>query len=118
MPEDLTHAQRVAARAALVALESDLRTVLGDERSNTVELDQTAVGRVSRVDALQQQQMALAEQRRAGLRLAAVRRALDRLNDDPEEFGICAACGEPIGIGRLRALPEATLCVPCQSRRE
>ena len=33
-------------------------------------------------------------------------------------YGSCAACGEPIPTPRLRAVPFATLCVPCQSRRE
>ncbi|MEE9219639.1 MAG: TraR/DksA family transcriptional regulator [Acidobacteriota bacterium] len=34
------------------------------------------------------------------------------------QYGVCSACGEPIPIARLRALPFATLCVPCQSSRE
>jgi RNA polymerase-binding transcription factor len=33
-------------------------------------------------------------------------------------YGLCAACGGPIPLARLRALPFATLCVPCQSNSE
>lgn len=34
------------------------------------------------------------------------------------QYGLCAKCGEPIPLERLRALPFATLCVACQSERE
>jgi len=42
--------------------------------------------------------------------------ALQRLHAG--SYGSCAACGDPIPIARLRAVPFATLCVPCQSARE
>ena len=42
--------------------------------------------------------------------------ALARLSSG--RYGLCAACGEPIPVERLRALPFATLCVPCASERE
>ena len=42
--------------------------------------------------------------------------ALSRLRQG--QYGLCAKCGEPIPLGRLEALPFATLCVPCQSQRE
>jgi DnaK suppressor protein len=111
----LTDAQRHELHRALVTLEGQLRQVLADEAglSDTVELDQAAVGRISRVDALQAQAMAQAGQRRAALRLARVRAALQRLADDPEEYGVCPGCGDDIGLGRLRAYPEAVFCVGC-----
>ncbi|HZO21670.1 MAG TPA: TraR/DksA C4-type zinc finger protein [Steroidobacteraceae bacterium] len=31
-------------------------------------------------------------------------------------YGICEECGNPIGEERLRARPEATLCIDCQRR--
>ncbi len=33
-------------------------------------------------------------------------------------YGQCAGCSEPIPLARLKALPFATLCVPCQERSE
>jgi DnaK suppressor protein len=42
--------------------------------------------------------------------------ALERLHRG--EYGRCAACGEPIALARLRAVPFATHCVPCQAQRE
>jgi DnaK suppressor protein len=50
------------------------------------------------------------------LRLRQIVAALDRLQRG--EYGDCLACSEPIALARLRARPEATLCVRCQSARE
>ena len=85
--------------------------------SGTVALDQSRVGRVSRADALQQQEMAKASQRRASLRLERVEAALERLREDPDQFGWCPDCEEPIPLRRLEAVPESVLCVPCLQRR-
>jgi DnaK suppressor protein len=86
-------------------------------RSGTVALDQSRVGRVSRADALQQQEMAKATQRRAALRIERVEAALERLREDPDQFGWCPDCGEPIPLRRLEAVPESVLCVPCLQQR-
>jgi RNA polymerase-binding transcription factor DksA len=47
--------------------------------------------------------------------LESIRRALARM--DSGDYGICAACGEPIAPARLRALPTAELCIRCAERR-
>lgn len=49
--------------------------------------------------------------------IAGIERALQRIAEDPEEFGICQDCEEPIAIGRLRLMPWALFCVNCQGRR-
>jgi len=49
-------------------------------------------------------------------RLADLRDALRRLQEG--KYGQCGDCGRPISEGRLLAMPEANLCVPCQERRE
>lgn len=78
-----------------------------------VELDQSMVGRLSRMDALQGQAMAKAlEVRRKG-RLRAIEAALARIED--QEFGWCEDCGEFIGHGRLDIDPTAMRCVSCAS---
>jgi DnaK suppressor protein len=48
--------------------------------------------------------------------LAAVRHALSRF--DSGDYGDCESCGEPIGLSRLEARPEARLCIACQTRLE
>ncbi|MBZ5713675.1 TraR/DksA family transcriptional regulator [Nannocystis pusilla] len=50
--------------------------------------------------------------------LAAIDDALRRMADDPEEFGVCEACDEPIAQRRLLLVPEATLCATCQREDE
>lgn len=54
---------------------------------------------------------------RAGV-LRQVKQALARLKDEPEYFGLCTECEEPISERRLGLMPYAALCVPCQSELE
>ncbi len=76
-----------------------------------VELDQTSVGRVSRIDALQQQAMATAAERARKRDLVRIEMALRRLGEG--EYGFCAEYGEEIADGRLRIDPMAEKCVAC-----
>ena len=111
--EELTDEELATFRVALVALRETLQEQLhgADERSGTVHLDQTAVGRISRIDAIQQQQMALAEKRRGALQAKQVDRALKAM--DEGSYGECARCGELIARRRLAVRPEAPFCMTC-----
>lgn len=51
-------------------------------------------------------------------RLGQIREALARIEDDPEEFGLCEECEEPIRPRRLELMPWVTLCVACQEKFE
>lgn len=82
-----------------------------DEASSTVELDQTRVGRISRIDALAQQAMSQETNRRRKLELDRIASALARI--DAQEYGWCLKCGEAITAARLDADPSATLCISC-----
>ncbi len=79
------------------------------ESTQTVELDQTSVGRLSRIDALQQQQMALAAQKQQQTRLYQIDAALQRIEDD--DYGYCIKTGNEIDLKRLEADPAAATCV-------
>lgn len=81
-----------------------------EEHSQTVSLDQP-IGRLSRMDSLTSQGIALSTLNKAKIRLARLEMALQRVEDS--EFGICENCGEDIALKRLKALPESTLCVHC-----
>ena len=76
-----------------------------------VTLDQQSVGRLSRIDAMQQQPMDLAKEERRSKRLAILFAALKRMDED--EFGYCLRCGEDIPPARLEVDPAVTLCVYC-----
>ncbi len=114
--EELSGAQMAELAEALAALHKQLRQAIEQADDGTVELDQTRTGRVSRIDALQQQQMTAAGKRGLALRLQQVRAAQERISR--EEYGDCLSCEEPIGIKRLRARPEAPFCLACQGQRE
>jgi DnaK suppressor protein len=83
----------------------------GRESAKVVELDQSTVGRLSRMDALQGQAMSQETQRRRTIELQKIRAALTRIEE--EEYGYCLKCGEFIGPGRLRIDPAAAYCVKC-----
>jgi len=84
-----------------------------EEAGKTVELDQTRMGRLSRMDAMQGQQMALETERRRKQKILAVDVALRRL--DSGDFGLCTDCDEEINPRRLEADPTHTLCIDCAS---
>ena len=83
------------------------------EGRKPVELDQSAIGRLSRQDALQGQAMASALEARRNGRLRAIAAAFARMEDG--EFGWCEDCGEFIGFPRLDVDPCAVRCVSCAS---
>jgi len=114
----LKPSQIAQLREQLMAQQQELAELLDNAGDSTgpVTLDQQSVGRVSRIDAIQQQQMALASQQQAGAMLKRTELALRRIDDD--EYGDCLQCGEPIAFARLQAQPFATLCIDCQSDRE
>ena len=84
---------------------------LGQAGQATVELDQQAVGRLSRMDALQNQAMAKANQTRRQTERTRLSAALSRI--EAGEYGYCEDCGEEIAIGRLELDPAATRCIDC-----
>ena len=85
--------------------------MLGQSAQKTVELDLQSVGRLSRMDALQSQAMAQAQQRRRDAHKRSLQAALRRLAED--EFGYCMECGEEIEEARLLANPAVQKFVAC-----
>lgn len=82
----------------------------------TVELDQTRVGRVSRIDAMQAQAMSVAAADRREQEIGRIDAALMRL--DEGEYGYCLECGQQIDVARLEADPAASHCVSCAEKLE
>lgn len=115
---ELTVAQVNTLREDLETRRVDLEAQLSSNADATrpVKLDQTAVGRVSRMDALQGQAMAKATRRAMQLQLAQCKAALQALAR--AEYGLCRTCEEPIGFKRLSAKPEAPFCLACQAAAE
>ena len=112
------------SKAELASIEERLlseRAVLTSDSAQSeqsrrpVTLDQPAVGRLSRMDALQDQAMAQATEDRRRQRRAQIDTALDRLHEGA--FGECVACGEEIARGRLDLDPAVPTCLACASAR-
>lgn len=81
------------------------------EERKPVELDQQSIGRLSRMDAMQQQAMAIANETERQNEILRIENALKRIEND--EYGICVSCGEDIAIKRLEVNPTTFLCIEC-----
>ena len=114
--EQLTPKQLLQLQTDLLTMKAKLIQQLDDGASATdvVVLDQTSVGRVSRMDALQQQSMAKSTRVNAQASLRKVAAALQRIDDS--DYGYCCVCDEPIQFERLQVQPEASHCLNCQDR--
>jgi len=102
----------------LLQLRVDLEAVAatGEESAGIVELDQSKVGRLSRMDAMQAQAMAQASSQRREQMLRNISAALGRI--ERGEYGDCQSCDEPINPKRLDFDPTATLCIECASKSD
>jgi DnaK suppressor protein len=85
-----------------------------EEDRRPVKLDQTRMGRLSRMDALQEQAMAIELERRREVELARIDAALERLGGG--EYGYCVTCGQAIEPKRLELDPSTPLCLGCARR--
>lgn len=97
----------ISARLEEIAAEN----ALGEDGQAVVALDQQSVGRLSRMDALQAQAMAKAQQGLRDGEAARLKAALARMGED--EYGFCEDCGEEIAVARLRLNPAAPKCISC-----
>ncbi|MFT7108071.1 MAG: DnaK suppressor protein [Yoonia sp.] len=98
-----------ALQVRLATLDAD--DAAGQQGLKTVVLDQQAVGRLSRMDALQNQAMAQATARRRGAERQRIMAALARVTAD--EYGYCLTCGDEIAPARLATDPAIALCATC-----
>ena len=100
--------------ATMIRSEMDQLKYLSETAKDSrapVALDQQSVGRLSRMDAMQQQSMELATEERRQQRLAALAAALRRV--DSAGYGYCLVCDDKIAAGRLAVDPAVTLCIDC-----
>ena len=110
MSPDKAQAFKARIHLLIEAIQLDLRQE--NEGEKVVELD-TSIGRLSRMDAMQNQQMALELRRRKENQLMRLENALQRI--DKGTYGSCGICKQPISEDRLEIQPDAVLCVKCSS---
>ena len=99
-------------RKRLETLSKEVTEALSASKdsANVVELD-SAIGRLSRMDAMQNQQMTLELRRRKENQLLRIKNALKRMDQD--RYGLCGKCKEPIAEERLESSPDVVMCVQC-----
>ena len=100
-------------RLRLIQLRDDLMEAEASNSDNvkTVELDQSRIGRLSRMDEMQNQQMALESQRRRKIQIRKIDATWQRIENG--EFGLCSYCEEIIEFDRLEFDPTSVLCSEC-----
>lgn len=115
--KELTDKQIEELHQLLLDVHDDLESLLAaiQESARPVDLGQP-IGRVTRMDAIANQSMAKANRRNNETRLRQVKTALTAVRDG--EYGSCRQCGESIGYPRLKARPETSFCLRCQSGAE
>ncbi len=108
MPEQIEELKTV-----LQERQAGLQHLLEVTREGARPVDlKEPIGRLTRMDAIQQQKMTAANRRSSEIRLQQVNMALNAV--ERGDYGLCRKCDEPIGHRRLRARPEAPYCLDCQ----
>jgi DnaK suppressor protein len=108
MNADKRQKLRTAIQQKIDALRKDIESF--EALARPVAPD-NAIGRLTRMEAINAQGINVAALGKARHTLACLERALPRV--DHPDFGLCRECGESIPFARLMILPETDLCVPC-----
>jgi len=105
-----------AMKKRLLARRKELQHVMESraETQTDSDLDQQRIGRLSRMDAIQQQAMEEETARRRAQEIDRIAAALQRIEDD--DFGFCSVCEEPIAPKRLENDPATPVCVNCAGK--
>jgi DnaK suppressor protein len=116
---NLDGATRARLRAALASLAgelAELHAALADTAAPVSPSE--SLGRLTRLDAMQDQALAVSRRADVDARRLRVERALRAIDEPDGDYGICIGCDEPIASARLDAMPDALLCIGCQAGRD
>ena len=115
----MTEAARQRLQQQLLALKASILAA-GDIAPEAAREDPTKVGNDEDAQPLAEMSQSIASARnrnRTGV-LSRVVAALSRLEADPDSFGLCIECEEPIPAKRLELMPYVELCVDCQQAQD
>ncbi|MGB0176749.1 MAG: TraR/DksA family transcriptional regulator [Owenweeksia sp.] len=99
---------RETVKKAIAKAERDIEEL--EELTKPIA-PENAIGRVSRMDAINNRSVNEAALRQNRQKLIRLRHNLEAI--DKSGFGLCARCKQPIPIGRLMLMPETNRCTPC-----
>ncbi len=94
--------------------ELEAQLALADSSDDSLAPD-NAIGRLSRMEAIQAKSMSAAARREKQRRLSRAQRALERI--EKGTYGQCVRCDQEIPKGRLDIMPESPYCVRCAARQ-
>ncbi len=102
-------------KESLLALQDTIKAGLAhkDPANDSISPD-NAIGRLTRMEAIQAQQISSAGREQMKIRLKRVQRALKQI--EMGSYGLCARCNASIPEGRLAVMPEAPFCMNCATR--
>lgn len=111
----MTEAKLNSFKKQLQELEVELTSAIeqSEDTTNPISPD-SSLGRLTRLDALQSQQMSFEARRRLKKRLRNVQKALELIEEG--NYGVCVKCKTEIPEGRLESMPEARVCVECAAK--
>lgn len=95
----------------LEELKKTEEAILDYKESTKPISPENSIGRVSRMDAINNKSVVEAALRKAEEKLNKLKLVLNKVDD--ADFGICIRCGEPIPIGRVLLMPQSRNCVRC-----
>ena len=108
----MTEEELAPIKTAIEVRMVELKSILTSETEETKPIEpDVSIGRLSRLDSMQMQQMALEQKRRQESELQKLENALNRMEDG--SYGTCMMCRQPIAPARLEAQPDAILCINC-----
>jgi len=115
--ESLDVSQIEELKVDLAALEISIQELLDSTEVGTKPVTlKDNIGRLSRMDEMHNQSILVANRNVLKNRLKQIKIAKLRIEDDA--YGICTECDEAIAFPRLKAYPEAAMCINCKSKSE
>lgn len=106
---------REQLKAKIIATIEEMGMKIKQLEENTKPIGpENAIGRVSRMDAINNKSVAEAALRSSKRKLSKLQTALTKI--DRPEFGICTRCKRPIATARLMYMPESNRCIRCADR--
>ena len=107
------------AKKEKITLEETIQTDIATLKDQILALEEKtkpiapdcSLGRLTRLEAMGEQDVANKILDEARLRLTRLNNAMQRI--DKPMFGICIECDEDIGFGRMSVRPESVRCVAC-----
>ncbi|MFT5210591.1 MAG: DnaK suppressor protein [Flavobacterium sp.] len=117
MSDTLSKSQCDDLASDLKLLQEEFESLLSltESSAQPVKLKDNA-GRLSRMDEMHNQSILLANRNLTKRRLKQTLIALEKIKLG--SYGDCSMCDEPISFNRLKAYPEATMCIQCKSAAE